>query len=546
MLPLPPPTTSAYARLSNGVFRLARVPAVTPRRGSDATSPATTAPSVPAPTVAAQVGVLDGVQAELQDQARSWGRRIRLLQTWRALPSPGERFDQLELAGSWHISQTTATRWLDEAARLTSCLPATLAGLEAGTLLVHQAQVLLHRTRHCTPEVARAVDAEVAPGAAALCPSDLGRRVDRAVLRIESELAGSEAAEQRHADAAADRRTFTRSEPDGMGLAGALLTAEQLVAWQLDLDQLERAERIADREAGVERTADQRRADLFAALPAMVLAGTGLSERRAQGPPVVDDAPRPPWTYGPEQLAATVVLNVHVPMATVLDLSRAPGTLERYGPVSAEHVRLLRPTLLRRVLVDSTSGRPIAVDDRARPLSGDPATARQQLLDLLEPVVVTDAEEPQHDPSARLARLVDLRDVRCCGPGCSSGRTDRDHLEPHPDGPTCADNLGRLSTRCHRAKHHGWTLTRHLDGSTTWLSPLGRRYTRPSPHDPPPDVGDDIDAEGEGRGLPPLRPPPVGRPQTDGRPEDDVSAPQLLRPAEPARTDASQDDEPPF
>ena len=34
-------------------------------------------------------------------------------------------------------------------------LPRTLAMLERGDLLVHQATVLLHRTRHCTTEVAR-------------------------------------------------------------------------------------------------------------------------------------------------------------------------------------------------------------------------------------------------------------------------------------------------------------------------------------------------------------------------------------------------------
>jgi hypothetical protein len=107
---------------------------------------------------------------------------------------------------------------------------------------------------------------------------------------------------------------------------------------------------------------------------------------------------------------------------------------------------------------------------------------------MLRPAVVVDAVEPQHDPSARLARLVDLRDVHCAGPGCSSTRTDRDHLDPWPAGPTTAANLGRLSARCHAAKHSGWQLVRHPDGSTTWTSRYGRTYRRPSPHAPPPRV----------------------------------------------------------
>ncbi len=122
---------------------------------------------------------------------------------------------------------------------------------------------------------------------------------------------------------------------------------------------------------------------------------------------------------------------------------------------------------------------------------------------MLGPEVITDTAEPQHDPSARLARLIDLRDVRCAGPGCGSTRNHRDHLEPYPDGPTAAWNLGLLSQRCHAAKHHGWTLVRHPDGSTTWTSPLGRTYQRPSPHTRPPKVARDAEP-------PPLRPPPNG------------------------------------
>ena len=77
--------------------------------------------------------------------------------------------------------------------------------------------------------------------------------------------------------------------------------------------------------------------------------------------------------------------------------------------------------------------------------------------------------------------------------------THRDHADPWPAGPTAAWNLQRLSARCHRAKHAGWRVDRHRDGSVTWHSPLGRTYRRPSPHAPPPQV--DLHAE-----LPPRRP----------------------------------------
>ena len=534
-----PVLAPSAADVPAGVAAPSELAPVAPAPDSTASDPTASDPTASDPTAAAaereaardarereQVELLDLVREGLVEESRSWARRVRALRRWAELVPPGESFEQLEMAGSWQVSQLTASRWRDEAERLLACLPLTLAALEAGTLLVHQAQVLLRRTRHCSEQVARAVEAEVLPAAAELIPSDLGKRVDRAVLRIEAELTDAAAAEQRHADAAAQRRTWTAAEPDGMGLAGAVLTAEQLVAWQAGLDQLERRERIADREAGIERTRDQRRADLFAALPAMVLAGIAQD---ASTQPGTDGAPGAgrPWTLGPEQVAAQVVLNVHVPVATVLDLSREPGALAGYGPVAAAHVRLLRPHSLRRILVDARSGRPIAVDDRTVPVETDPKAFRKQVRGLLTPAVVTDVEEPQHDPSAHLARLVDVRDVHCCGPGCSSTRTDRDHLVPYPTGPTSAGNLGRLSPRCHRAKHDGWTLVRHPDGSTTWTSPLGRTYRRPSPHVPPPDV--DLWQK-----PPAVRPRPVGRPD---QPEpDDADA---VRPPAPGKAQES-------
>ena len=466
---------------------------------------------------AAYCAALDAVAELLREQARSWATQLRLVAQVDALARKAAQgtaqFVQLEMAGAWQVGQLTASRWQWESDRMHDALPQTLAMLERGDLLVHQATVLLHRTRHCTPEVAREVEARVLPAGAELVPADLTRRVDRAVLQVESEQSDAAAAEQRHADAAAQRHVFAKPLLDGMGMAGAVLTAEQLTAWRNGLDELERRERIADRAQGVERTAEQRRADLFAALPAMVLAGTAQDR-------LVGSAPDPatglrPWPLGPEQVAAQVVLNVHVPVSTVLDLSRAPATLDRFGPVSAEHVRLLRPHSWRRVLVDATSGRPLALDDRTTPFPDDPHAARRQVLERLVPEVVADVDEPQHDPSARLARLVDVRDVHCCGPGCSSTRTDRDHLEPYPAGPTSAANLSRLSRRCHRAKHGGWLLVRHPDGSTTWTSPVGRTYDRPSPHAPPPHV--DLGAD-----PPPVRPRPRASAPTD---EWDVHAP---------------------
>ena len=521
---------------------------------------------------------LDAVRAALEADARSWAAQVEatagLVAASRSSTAvSGERsFVELEIAGSWAVGQATATRLMVEAEHLTGCLPQTLAALSDGRLLVHQGRVLLHVTRHCDPGIARRVEAEVlASGGADLCPADLRATATAVLLRLESEAAAQDPDQdlgaQRHADAAASRHTWAKPDTDGMGIAGAVLTAEQLRSWSCGMDTLERQERLTDRAAGIERTADQRRADLFAALPAMLLsaraeleawAGRGAAVSSTAGaagaaagaPGAPSGAPGAPAGAPVSSADVTphVVLNVHVPVATVLGLSREPGHLDGYGPISAEHVRLLRPRAFRRVMVDARSGRPIAVDDRAVAADPDPPVARQQVLDMLRPDVVVDRAEPQHDPSARLARLVDVRDRRCSGPGCSCTRTHRDHLVPHPLGPTAAWNLGRLSDRCHQAKHAGWTLQRHDDGRVTWLSPLGRTYRRPSPHRPPPQV----DLYGD---LPPLRPPPAPSPtagelRAASEPEDLLGR---AAPAGPAPEDSDDTaarpvlpDDPPF
>ena len=496
---------------------------------------------------------LDAVHTALQADARSWAAQVRsttrLVEAARIAGGADRSFVELEIAGSWAVGQATATRLMVEAEQLTTCLPATLAALEDGRLLVHQARVLLHVTRACSPLIARQVETEVlaqlaAADGAGWCPADLRAAALRVLLRLESE-ADPDAAAQRHADAAAQRRTWAKADDDGMGVAGAVLTAEQLSTWTAGLDALEAQERVSDRQAGIDRTADQRRADLFAALPALVLAA------RAGDPTAASSmAVRP-----------QVVLHVHVPMATVLDLSCEPGHLDGYGPISAQHVRLLRPVAYRRVLVDADTGRPLTSDDRLTPLPGsapdaalldkptdDPSgpgqdctqdrwqVLQQQLREALVPTVVVDRAEAQHDPSARLARLVDVRDRRCSGPGCSATRTHRDHAEPWPAGPTAAWNLQRLSARCHRAKHSGWRLDRHGDGSVTWHSPLGRTYSRPSPHPRPPQVDLHTDP-------PPRRPPPTAsRPVTD----EDTAQPPRRAPRPEPPWPAALPDEPPF
>ncbi len=106
----------------------------------------------------------------------------------------------------------------------------------------------------------------------------------------------------------------------------------------------------------------------------------------------------------------------------------------------------------------------------------------QPVLDLAR----TDAVD-QHDPPAWMRELVILRDRTCVFACCDKDARDcdLDHIEAFvemddggPPGQTRPDNLAPLCRRHHRAKtHFGWSYVRNKDGTYTWTSPHGKRYT---------------------------------------------------------------------
>lgn len=316
----------------------------------------------------------------------------------------------------------------------------------------------------------------------------------QAVLEVESQL-GHEATQERERSAYERRRVHVSAEPDGMAGLWALLPAVGARSFALGLDELARRQRVQDLAAGVDRTADQRRADLLVMLPALAL--HALDGTRPSFGPYADLVTVAGGAPGTAALQAcctghpSVVLNVHVPVATLLGVSNAPGDLDGHGPISADQVRLLLPEAsLRRVLVDVTTGEPVHADARASRPRHDAAAARARVLHMLPDEIIELAEtaEPQYRPSSGLARFVRLREPLCTAPGCSTSsvRSDLDHEAPWPAGPTATWNLTPRSRRCHRAKTLSWRVHRRADGGHVWRSPTGRSYAVPPPWLPPP------------------------------------------------------------
>ena len=473
--------------------------------------------------------LLDAVAADLAQEAVLFARRMGHLAQLLALAaaefgaSGVEQFVVLELAGTCRSGQVRAARQALTATRLCEVLTGTLAALSSGGLFVHQAEVLLELTKGCTEQVAGLVERRVLTELAELGPRDAHRLIARVVLEVEAELDAA-LTEQRLAASRRARRVWTRPDADGMASVGASMTAEQLSCWSGDFELLVAGQRRADIVGGVVRTADQRRSDVFAELPTRFLRLLHHCQQHQPGQrpqqPGQQHQPRPrrrlprgaprgglapgspPAPSSPPlevllavPMAAAVVVNVHIPVTALLEIDDRAGWLEGYGPVSAEHVRLMLPVAgLRRLWVDGSTGAPVKRDRQLQPPLADPDWVRQRLRAMLSPVLVTDRAEPQHDPSKALVDLVDVRDQECAGPGCAvtAGRCDHDHELRWPDGPTAVWNLAVKSRRCHRAKHAGWTAQRQPDGGTVWHSPLGRDYWRPGPWQPPPQLDPDL------------------------------------------------------
>jgi hypothetical protein len=119
----------------------------------------------------------------------------------------------------------------------------------------------------------------------------------------------------------------------------------------------------------------------------------------------------------------------------------------------------------------------------------------------IQPVVdsVAIAAVDAHDPPARMAAAVRLRDETCVFPGCGRAAEvcDLDHIDPYvamddggPPGQTSVDRLAPVCRRHHRAKTFGHFSHRRLaDGSYEWTLPTGRTVTTdpltPRPTPPP-------------------------------------------------------------
>jgi len=231
-----------------------------------------------------------------------------------------------------------------------------------------------------------------------------------AVARAVAALA-PRTAEQRHEEARQQRHVAFSPAPDAMAWLNIYGPTEDVTAIQT---MLEAAADAATTEPGEERTTDQLRFDVLAAL-----AWASLDSGHLGG---CEHAPRLGKRHG---RAAAVA--VTVPLSTLIGIDdTTPGELDGYGPVTAEVTRrIAAPGTWRRLLTDPATG------------------------------ALLDYGQTRYSPPQDLIDHVIARDRTCRFPTCSqpARRCQIDHTTAyHLGGSTSAANTGPLSGGCHNGK----------------------------------------------------------------------------------------------
>lgn len=427
-----------------------------------------------------------------------------------------------EIALSLSASEARAAKLLTEALGLAE-LPGAFEAVEAGLLTVEQSATVVTQLAvlDLPGRVAvwqRLKNRLIADDDAGIVtpPARLAERLRKWVIDHDRE-----AAAQRRRKAENGRRVEYRKREDGLwdlfafGFRGSELQAI-----------LQRVQKLsAPFGSEDDRTADQRR---FDALSDLLLGRIGTCSgdaatcgcRPGEGAPCGADMP------------------VFVPIGAAQQTTDEVAELVGHGPIEPDLLEqlLLASPVLRAVFVDQ-DGVPVATNDTTlRPDRGDPESVRQALVALSELTPTRwfprhpadhDAPAPEVEPQRRrggslrrpqlaqphppdtpgaykvpprLRRFLTTRSPLCEFPGCGvrAMRCDIDHDRAHPDGPTCACNLGPLCRRHHQVKQLLWDKARAAAGAVVWTSATGRTQVSPSQHQPPE--------------IPTRRPPPLPTP----------------------------------
>jgi hypothetical protein len=337
-------------------------------------------------------------------------------------------YTQEQVGAALRLSPGHAAERLAVGRTLVDRLPATMELLERGEITYLHAKKLAEAVVAFDTKATGKMEERVLRRATEQTVGQFAASVRRAVLAADPRRA-----EQRHADALAERRVVITPQPDGMAELWAWLPADGAALVKTVLDSL-----ASTKTPGDGRVIDQRRADALIDVFARVIGDPNLPEHHGQRPSI----------------------QVTVAASTLVGCDELPADLEGYGPITAQ--------MARRIAADETG--------TWRRLLTDPVSG--QLLEY---------GRKTYRPPQNLTDHVIARDRTCVFPHCRrpARLCDLDHREDWcTGGETCEHNLHPLCERHHNAKHNtGWTVERTDDGASRWTAPTGHTYTVHPPDD---------------------------------------------------------------
>jgi hypothetical protein len=425
-----------------------------------------------------------------------------------ATPANEHRWAEVEVAFALSWTHRTAGWQLDLADDLVDRLPAVFQALSNGEIDLPKAKVFSDETINLDMPTARRVTDQLLGDAPRLTTSQLRVRLHKLVLAADPD-ATSKAAKEK----VKGRRVLARLSHDGLAeLAGFDLPPHRVAAAMERLSAIARAAK----NDGDLRKIDQLRADaLLDLLVGEGVAAGGPVTQTTIGEPEPEPEPtpepaRPPvgtpapvepdepddsvdpddeelaalWSAGFDQLPKTRpvsehcpqcggqaprgampaprrgVIDLQVPLTTLLGLTDFPGDLAGFGPVIAD--------IARQVVAEQPG-----------------ATWRFSVYDPLGQLIHHGITRRR--PTAPDAAFVKARDRTCRAPGCRAPAKycDIDHTDEwasSKDSRRC--NLAYLCKRHHLFKHLTQSgLVQFTPGILGFTTPLGRHYvTRPDPY----------------------------------------------------------------
>jgi len=435
-----------------------------------------------------------------------------------------------EVAAELHLTQQSAAEQIWYARQVEGTLPRCFAALAAGQLHPVHLRIIEDETAMLSPDDRARADEELAGVAGSLTFGQLRSKAHRLVLKLDPD-AARKRKEQAKQDAHV--RRFREDSGNAGMIARELPPDEVLASWQ-HVEQ-----RALDlRAAGMSGTLTELRVRAYLDLlqerdSRLVPAGQG-PDRKDAGPGdppdpggTPDDGPGGaggpgpgpgggPGGTGPEGHShhphqarqgagpsVAALVNILVPVETLLGLSAAPGEAAGYGLLDAADARDLVAAAARHphtrwcvtaLHPDGTAAAHGCARGRHPPPTApgpDPppgTRARDYLAGLriqLTPIARAHCDhtraETGYRPSRALAHLINVRNTRCTAPGCGqpASRCDLDHtLAWDQGGITCECDLAPLCRHHHRCKQaEGWRLDQPEPGVLRWRTPAGRAYT---------------------------------------------------------------------